>query len=109
MTHLSLFISGKFHCLRNAAKSGKTVEDMDVAWSQLSTAEIQELVGGGRNGEEGGKTLFEYDIECSPLHIAAVEGNSISLAYFLVSIRVAKSDDSSMIRHLDKFSRFYFF
>ena len=94
----------KFGCLRDAAFSGKTVQEMDAAWSRLSTAEIQELVGGGRNGEEGGKTLFKFGTECSPLHIAAAAGNSISLAYFLVSIRVAKSDDSSMIRHLDKIS-----
>ena len=98
----------KFGCLRGAANFGRTVEDMDVAWSKLSTAEIQELVGGGRNEEEGGKTLFDQSTECSPLHEAVEEGNSISLAYLLVSIRVAKSDDSSMISHLDKFSRFYF-
>ena len=97
----------KFDCLRDAARSCQTVEDMDAAWSELSTAEIKELVGGGRNGE-GGKTLFESDIECSPLHNAAFRGNSISMTYLLVSIRVAKSEDSSMIRHLDKFSRFYF-
>ena len=82
---------------------------MDAAWSELSTAEIQELVGGGRNGEEGGKTLFEFGTECSPLHWAAAYGNLISLTYLLVSSRVAKSEDSFKIRHLGKFFAILFF
>ena len=106
--HWFFFIPEKFDCLRDAVCHGKTVQEMDAAWSQLSMAEIQELVGGGRNGEERGKTLFDNGSEFSPLHDAAFFGNSISLVYFLVSIRVAKSEDSFMIRHLDKFSWFYF-
>ena len=95
-----IFIPVKFECLNGAASSSRTDKDMDAAWSRLSTAEIQELVGGGRNGEEGGKTLVYRYREISPLHQAAYQGNSISLTYLLVSIRVAKSEGSFMIRPL---------
>ena len=89
----SNLFSAKFGCLYNAACSGQTVRDLDAAWSKLSAAEIQERVGGGgggRSGDERGKTLFDTSNECFPLHWAAYSGNSCALNYFIVSLKVDK-------------------
>ena len=77
---------GKFECLLGAVcKAGTTAEELEVAWSKLSAAEVQELT------REGGKLSFNGLSEFSPLHQASLTGQTTVLEFLLVSSKLGRA------------------
>ena len=70
----------RFECLNRAVYGDETTitgNELEVAWSQLSASEVQEL--------KNGKVEFSCYTNNSPLHFAAGAGNKIAMEFLLVS------------------------
>ena len=69
----------RFERFTQAVENGETtLIELEVAWSQLSASEVQEL--------KNGKVEFCIHTEYSPLHCAAGAGKKIAMEFLLVSI-----------------------
>ena len=74
----------KFVCLRDAvSKSHSTEAELTAAWSKLTEAETQELLG-EEDGTKRGKMEFDEQVEFAPLHLATVYGNIRAVQFLLV-------------------------
>ena len=76
-----------FNCLLEVVTNLDTTnDDLNVAWSELSVSEVDELTGGNGGADRGGKVEFNAEKEFAPLHDAAYYGNLNALEFLLVRL-----------------------